>query len=198
MRLRLSGAVVALVLLVAGCGGSSSRTSASRPATATTTAATETTGTTGTTEATNVFFVNRYPKPRNPGPHPGARVDQLVIRDVHKGTGPVIHSGDSGIFEFIAMNWTTGRPLEEAWHKRRPFETRVEHNVVIDGWWQGIPGMRVGGERRITIPPSLGFTNNPELQTATTYFDVVLNQVIRQQPTGVGGGGSSTTSSSRG
>lgn len=186
MRLKLCGAVVAVALAVAGCGGSSSKTSTSRQ-----TARATTTGTTGTTtdlsRSTNVFFVNRYPKPRNPGPHPGARVDQLVVRDVHRGTGPVIHAGDSGIFEFIATNWVTGRPVEEAWHRSRPFETQIEHNVVIDGWWQGIPGMRVGGERRIIVPPSLGFTNNPSMADATTYFDVVLNAVVPQRPRALGG-----------
>ena len=191
MRLTLCGAVIAAVLVVAGCGNSSSRTSASSTRTAT-----SQTGTTTTpSEATNVFFVNRYPKPRSPGPHPGARVEQLVIRDVHTGTGPVIHAGDSGTFEFIATNWVTGRPIESAWHKRRPFETRIEHNVVIDGWWQGIPGMRVGGERRILIPPSLGFTVNPRLMGATTYFDVVLNQVRPQTPSGLASGSGEGTSS---
>jgi FKBP-type peptidyl-prolyl cis-trans isomerase FkpA len=188
MRLMLCGAVVAVALAIAGCGGSSSRTRASTSGQTTTSAATR------TTEAT-VFFVNRYPKPRSPGPHPGARVEQLIIRDVHKGTGPVLHAGDSGIFEFIATNWVTGAPLEEAWHKRRPFEARVEHDVVIDGWWQGLPGMRVGGERQIVIPPSLGFTSNPTLAGATTYFDVVLNQVTPEQPSGIGGGGGSATAS---
>lgn len=190
MRLTLCGAVIVVALVVAGCGNSSSRTSADSSRLATTA-----TGTTTTTGPTTVFFVNRYPRPRNPGPHPGARVEQLVIRDVHKGTGPVIHAGDSGVFEFIATNWVTGRRLEAAWHKRRPFETRIEHNVVIDGWWQGIPGMRVGGERRILIPPSLGFTSNPNpsVQGATTYFDVVLNEVIPQRPAGLGGGGSGGT-----
>lgn len=193
MRLKLCGAVVAVALAVAGCGGSSSKTSTSSGRQTTTSAAVTTTTTPG-----NVFFVNRYPKPRSPGAHPGARVDQLVIRDVHKGTGPVIQAGDSGIFEFIATNWVTGRAIEQAWHKSRPFETRIEHNVVIDGWWQGIPGMRVGGERQILIPPSLGFTSNPLMQGQTTYFDVVLNQVIPQRPSGLGGtgaGGTGTVSS---
>lgn len=191
MRLTLCGAVIVVALVVAGCGGSGSRTSAdSRPSTTTS-------RTSATTGSTNVFFVNRYPKPGNPGPHPGARVEQLVVRDVHKGTGPVIHAGDSGIFEFIATDWISGRAIESAWHKRRPFETRVEHDVVIDGWWQGIPGMRVGGERRILIPPSLGFTTNPVLQGHTTYFDVVLNQVIPQRPAGLGGGGTSGNESAR-
>jgi len=193
MRLTLCGAVIVVALVVAGCGGSSSRTSAG-----TRTEATTATGTTTATRATSVYYVNKYPRPANPGPHPGARVDQLIIRDVHKGTGPVIHAGDSGVFEFIAINWVTGRRLEYAWHKRRPFQTRVEHNVVIDGWWQGIPGMRVGGERQITIPPALGFTTNPELQEATTYFDVVLDHVIPQQPAGVGGGSNAAATSSTG
>lgn len=188
MRLTLCGVVIVVALVVAGCGGSSSRTRTRTSGGSQTTTTTAATSTTEVTETTNVFFVNRYPKPRNPGPHPGARVDQLVIRDVHKGTGPVIHAGDTGIFEFIATNWVTGAPIEQAWHKRRVFEIRIEHNVSIDGWWQGIPGMRVGGERRIIIPPGLGFTNNPDLQGATTYFDVVLNQVNRERPASLGGG----------
>ncbi|HZV73739.1 MAG TPA: FKBP-type peptidyl-prolyl cis-trans isomerase [Conexibacter sp.] len=182
MRLTLCGAAIAVMLVVAGCG-SGSPTSGSNEQAATT-------GT--TTQQTIMHYINRASQPRSPGPHPGARVDQLIVRDVRVGTGPEIHAGDRGIFEFIATNWVTGKPIEAAWHKRRPFETQIEHGVVIDGWWQGIPGMRVGGRRRILIPPSLGFTTNPELQSATTYFDVVLVQVTRQQPRGVGGGGGQT------
>ncbi len=178
MRLKLCGAVIAVMLAVAGCGGSSgSKTSAS---TAATTEAT-------TPQQTVLHYVVREAKPRNPGPHPGARVERLIVRDVRKGTGPTIHAGDSGIFEFIATNWVTGAPIEESWHRARPFETQIEHNVVIDGWWQGIPGMRVGGRRQIIIPPSLGFTTNPTLQNATTFFDVVLVQINPQRPAGLGG-----------
>lgn len=135
------------------------------------------------------YYVNKYPKPRNPGPHPGARIDHLIVHDVRKGIGAEIQAGDTGTFEFIATNWVTGRAIESSWHRRRPFETQIEHNVVIDGWWQGIPGMRVGGRRQIIIPPSLGFTTNPELQNATTYFDVVLNNIRPQQPRALSGGG---------
>lgn len=178
MRLKLCGAAIAVMLIVAGCGGSSSKTS------------THASGSTTRAPGMRVIhYVNKYPKPRNPGPHPGARVDRLIVRDVRKGIGPAIHAGDSGQFEFIATNWVTGRALETSWDKRRPFETQIEHNVVIDGWWQGIPGMRVGGRRQIIIPPALGFTTNPLLQNATTYFDVVLNQITPAQPRGMTGGG---------
>lgn len=180
MRLKLCSAAIAAMLLVAGCGsGSSSKTSTHA----------RSTGTTRSSGPVSYYYVNKYPKPRNPGPHPGARIDHLIVHDVRKGIGAEIQAGDTGTFEFIATNWVTGRAIESSWHRRRPFETQIEHNVVIDGWWQGIPGMRVGGRRQIIIPPSLGFTTNPELQNATTYFDVVLNNIRPQQPRALSGGG---------
>lgn len=179
MRLKFCGAAIAAMLLVAGCGsGSSSKTSTHASSARTTTRS----------APQYYYYTNKYPKPRNPGPHPGARIDHLIVHDVRKGIGPEIHAGDTGTFEFIATNYGTGRTLETSWHRRRPFETQIEHNVVIDGWWQGIPGMRVGGRRQIIIPPALGFTNNPLLQGATTYFDIVLNKITPQQPRALGGG----------
>jgi peptidylprolyl isomerase len=177
MRVLLCSAAVAVALAIGGCGSDSGSSSTSAG-----------TGPASTSRASGqriLHYITREAKPRNPGPHPGARVDHLIVRDVRKGVGPAIRAGDSGIFEFIATNWVTGRPLEEAWHRRRPFETQIEKNVVIDGWWQGIPGMRVSGRRQIIIPPSLGFTTNPELAGATTFFDVVLVEIRPLAPSGL-------------
>lgn len=178
MRLKLCcAAAIAVALAVAGCGGDDSSSGSSQ---ATTTPA-------QTTTTTIVRFNNKLAKPRRPGPHPGAKIDALVIRDIRKGTGPVIHAGDAGLFDFISTNWVTGEKLEDSWARRRPYETVIDHGVVIDGWWQGIPGMRVGGRRQIVVPPSLGFTQSlvPGLSEATTYFDVVLLQVNPAQPRGL-------------
>jgi len=177
MRVLLCSAAAAIALAIAGCGsdsGSSASTTAQ---------------TTRSSQRPQVIlhYITREAKPRNPGPHPNARVDHLIIRDIRRGRGPAIQSGDSGVFEFISTNWITGETLETAWHKKRPYETRIEKNVVIDGWWQGIPGMRVGGRRQIIIPPALGFTTNPLLASATTFFDVVLVEIRPQRPQGLGG-----------
>lgn len=182
MRVLLCCAVVAVAIAIAGCGSDSGSSSTSAGNDQTTTSSTPT--------KSVLHYITREAKPTNPGPHPGARVDRLIIRDIRKGQGPAIRSGDSGIFEFISTNWVTGRRLEESWHRKTPFETQIEHNVVIDGWWQGIPGMRVGGRRQIIIPPSLGFTTNPELQEATTFFDVVLVEIRPQEPAALGGNNS--------
>ena len=177
MRVLLCSAAVAIALAIGGCGSDSGSSSTSGGGDQTTTGA-------AAPAQRILHYITREAKPRNPGPHPGARVDHLIIRDIRKGTGPAIRAGDSGIFEFIATNWVTGRRLEESWHRKRPFETQIEHNVVIDGWWQGIPGMRTGGRRQIIIPPALGFTTNPGLTDATTFFDVVLVELRPQQPAG--------------
>jgi FKBP-type peptidyl-prolyl cis-trans isomerase len=193
----------ALIVFCAGCGGrSSSSTSASSGTSSTaTTATTPTTSTTPTTAtstlpstttrpATPGVIAEPFKRPPNPGPHHGAKVRHLVIKDIVRGRGPELHLGDTGIFDFIASNWITGRQIESSWQRPRPFETQIERNVVIGGWWKGIPGMRVGGRRKLILPPSLGFPPGtaPEVQGATLFYDVVLLGVIAKRPAGVGGG----------
>jgi hypothetical protein len=177
MRVLLCCAAIVVAIAIAGCGSDSGSSSTSSSNGSTTSSARPT--------QTILHYVNREARPPNPGPHPTARVDHLIIKDVRKGQGRAIGAGDFGTFDFIATNWITGRPLEASWKRRRPFETQIEHNVVIDGWWQGIPGMRTGGRRQIIIPPSLGFTTNPLLQEATTFFDVTLVQIRPQTPAGL-------------
>ncbi|MGN6187734.1 MAG: FKBP-type peptidyl-prolyl cis-trans isomerase [Conexibacter sp.] len=176
MRVLLCSAAIMVALAIAGCGSDSGSSRG---------ASTTRSSTTSQRQQTILHYVTREARPRNPGPHPGARVDHLIVKDVRRGIGPAIQAGDRGIFEFIATNWVTGRPLEASWHRKRPFETQVEHNVVIDGWWQGIPGMRVGGRRQLIIPPALGFTTNPTLAEATTFFDIVLVEIRPQRPAGL-------------
>lgn len=185
MRLKLCCAAIAVVLVLAGCGDESSSGDGDTQAA---------TSSSQTTTTESVRFDNRLPKPRGPGPHPNARIDQLVIRDIRVGTGPALQAGDTGVFDFIGTNYKTGRPLDASWGRRRPFETAIEHDVVIDGWWQGIPGMRVGGRRQIIVPPALGFTSGfaGDLRGATTYFDVVLLEIRAARPEGLRDDGAAT------
>src|SRR6478672_991522 len=131
MRVLLCSVAVVVALAIAGCGSDSGSSSGNDR-------------TTRSRQPVVLHYITREAKPRNPGPHPHARVNRLIVRDIRIGRGPALRAGDSAIFEFIATNWITGEPLEESWHRKRPFETQIEKNVVIEGWFQGIPGMRVG------------------------------------------------------
>lgn len=181
MRTRIALCALAAAALIAGCGGSKSTSS---------TKASSTTATTSTTaQPTSAALPNTYRMPSPPPPHPGARVDELIVKDITKGSGQEIHAGDTAIVEFVLSDYNTGRMIDKSWGKKKPYEVKIEHNVVIDGWWQGVPGMRVGGRRVLIIPPTLGFTTNPNPRVAgkTTYFDIVLLGIIRAQPAGPGG-----------
>lgn len=173
---------LAVMLVVAGCGGSDSPSTDAASTTDTTTPAKTTT--------TPAPIKNTFTLPKSPGAHPGAKVERLIVKDVVKGTGAELHPGDSGYFEFVLSDWNSGKVIDKSWGKKKPFLTQIEHNVVIEGWVQGIPGMHVGGRRTVLIPPSLGFVGNPnpKVNGKTTYFDIVLLGVVPAAPPGVGGG----------
>lgn len=173
--MRIVLCALAAAALIAGCGGSKAMTAKKAGST--------------TTKTTAPIHYGSMPNPYRampspPPPHPGARVEELIIKDIRKGTGEEIHAGDTAIVEFVLSDYNTGRVIDKSWGKARPYEVRIERNVVIEGWWQGVPGMRVGGRRVLIIPPALGFTNNPNPKVAgrTTYFDIVLLGIIRAQP----------------
>jgi peptidylprolyl isomerase len=183
--LRLALCCLAAALIFVGCGDSSEPTS-SRTAAATTARTTPAT----TPSSEPEWIENPFEEPkRGPGAHPGANVDSLIVKDIVDGDGEELQAGDTGYFEFILANWKTGERIDKSWGKKKPFSIQVEHNVAIDGWWQGLPGMRVGGRRTLVIPPALGFVNNanPKVANKTTYFDVVLQGVEPAEPPGPGG-----------
>jgi FKBP-type peptidyl-prolyl cis-trans isomerase len=189
--LRMMLCCLAMAALIAGCGEDSDSSSGSR-----------TTARTTQTTASPAFIENPFEKPtRGPGAHPNANVERLIVKDVVVGDGEEIQAGDTGYFEFILADWESGKLIDSSWGKATPFSIQVEKNVSIDGWWQGIPGMRVGGRRTLVIPPSLGFVNNPnpKVDEKTTYFDIVLQGIVRSdapppggvpgEPEGEGAGG---------
>lgn len=156
-------------LLFAACGDddSSSKTSAA----ASTSASTATRTTPADPVATAIRNPFRQPTATA---HPGARVDQLIIRDDTIGTGEEIQAGDTAIVDYYGALYSTGRKFDASWGSR-PLEIRIDSGGVIAGWWQGIPGMRVGGRRTLIIPPALGYGEQAQatIPANSTLFFVV-------------------------
>ncbi len=70
-----------------------------------------------------------------------------------------------------------GNAIESSRNTGQPFSFRLGTNAVIPGFEQGVTGMRVGGVRRVTIPPSLGYgavTNGPIPANSWLVFEIEL------------------------
>ena len=55
------------------------------------------------------------------------------------------------------MSWSTGQQFDASWDRGESFDFRLGAGQVIQGWDQGVQGMKVGGRRRLTIPPHMGY-----------------------------------------
>ena len=80
----------------------------------------------------------------------------LQYLDLEEGMGPEVRKGDR--IEVHYVGWLPDRTVFDASRKRgQPFQFRVGRGEVIKGWDEGVVGMKVGGKRRLLVPPELGY-----------------------------------------
>jgi peptidylprolyl isomerase len=91
------------------------------------------------------------------GPIPDAPASELLIEDIVQGEGQEAKAGDFVSVHYVGVAQSTGKEFDASYNRGEPFGFRVAGQQVIAGWDQGVAGMKVGGRRRITIPPHLGY-----------------------------------------
>ena len=80
----------------------------------------------------------------------------LQIKDEVVGKGAAAKSGDSVTVDYTG--WlTNGTKFDSSKDRNQPFTFTLDAGQVIPGWDQGVAGMKVGGKRKLTIPPELGY-----------------------------------------
>ena len=82
---------------------------------------------------------------------------ELVIDDITVGDGDEAVAGRSVDVHYVGVSWSTGRQFDASWDRGSSFSFGLGGGQVIQGWDQGVAGMKVGGRRRLTIPPELGY-----------------------------------------
>lgn len=82
---------------------------------------------------------------------------ELVLEDLEVGTGAEAVAGMNVTVHYVGVAWSTKRQFDASWDRNDLFEFRLGAGQVISGWDEGVAGMRVGGRRRITIPPHMGY-----------------------------------------
>jgi FKBP-type peptidyl-prolyl cis-trans isomerase FkpA len=100
--------------------------------------------------------------------------------DIQVGTGDEAQSGKQVTVHYTG--WLTdGKKFDSSRDRRDPFQFALGRGQVIKGWDEGVQGMRVGGQRRLIIPPSLGYGQRGAPgaipPNATLIFDVELLKV---------------------
>jgi FKBP-type peptidyl-prolyl cis-trans isomerase len=80
----------------------------------------------------------------------------LKYEDLKEGTGAEAKKGDA--VEVHYTGWLTdGKKFDSSRDSGQPFEFRLGAGKVIKGWDEGVAGMKVGGKRKLMVPPELGY-----------------------------------------
>ena len=95
-------------------------------------------------------------KPKVEIPRSDPPVD-LIIEDEVIGTGPEAVSGKQVAVDYVGVAWSNGSEFDASFNRGEPLVFTLGAGQVIRGWDDGLVGMKVGGRRRITIPPHLGY-----------------------------------------
>jgi peptidylprolyl isomerase len=96
-------------------------------------------------------------KPQVTIPSGEAPPTELVIDDIEEGTGAEAVAGKTVDVHYVGVSWSTGQQFDSSWDRRGNFSFALGAGRVIAGWDEGVAGMKVGGRRRLTIPPALGY-----------------------------------------
>ncbi|MGA9520037.1 MAG: FKBP-type peptidyl-prolyl cis-trans isomerase [Myxococcaceae bacterium] len=80
----------------------------------------------------------------------------LQIDDIKQGTGAEAKAGHSVTVHYVGT-LTNGSKFDSSRDRGQGFTFKLGGGQVIQGWDQGVAGMKVGGIRKLTIPPELGY-----------------------------------------
>lgn len=119
-------------------------------------------------------------KPKLENFTPVAKVDKLQIIDTQPGTGAEVKLGDTLTLDYTGALAATGEIFESSKDTGQPVSFQLVEGGLIQGWVEGVPGMKEGGTRRIVIPSdkaygiagSQGIPSNSDL-----VFDITVHKI---------------------
>ena len=79
----------------------------------------------------------------------------LVIEDIVIGEGEEAQAGGMVKVHYLGVDYQTGEEFDSSWDRGEAAEFPL--TGLIEGWQEGIPGMKVGGRRSLTIPPEMAY-----------------------------------------
>jgi len=87
----------------------------------------------------------------------GAPPADLTIEDITVGDGEEAAAGRTAVVHYVGVAFSTGEEFDASWNRGESFDFPLGAGAVIAGWDRGVVGMKVGGRRRLVIPPELAY-----------------------------------------
>ncbi|MCP9954923.1 FKBP-type peptidyl-prolyl cis-trans isomerase [Actinomadura madurae] len=100
----------------------------------------------------------------------------LDITDITVGDGPEAAKGSNVSMHYVGVSWSTGEEFDASWNRGSTLDFELGAGRVIKGWDMGIAGMKVGGRRKLVIPPHLAYGDrspSPAIKPGETLIFVV-------------------------
>lgn len=85
----------------------------------------------------------------------GPAPDSLVVEDIVIGDGAEAQPGSTVEVHYLGVEYDTGEEFDSSWSRNQSINFPL--NNLIRAWQQGIPGMKVGGRRKLVCPPALAY-----------------------------------------
>jgi peptidylprolyl isomerase len=85
----------------------------------------------------------------------GPAPDELVIEDIVVGTGAEAAAGSTVDVHYLGVEYDTGDEFDSSWSRGQSINFPLRS--LIAGWQEGIPGMKVGGRRKLVVPPRMAY-----------------------------------------
>jgi peptidylprolyl isomerase len=132
-----AGAVLATLLLVAGCSNDESAD--------------------GDPEPEAVESGDPEGRPTVEVPEDSAPPGELQVEDLEEGDGEAVGEGAMLTVHVVGVRWSDGVEFLSSWDRGQPISHTFGEGRWVPGWEAGLEGMREGGRRRIVVPPDLGY-----------------------------------------
>lgn len=85
----------------------------------------------------------------------GPAPDTLVVEDIVVGDGAEAQPGSTVDVHYLGVEYDSGEEFDSSWSRNQSINFPL--NNLIRAWQQGIPGMKVGGRRKLICPPALAY-----------------------------------------
>ncbi|MEU0530438.1 FKBP-type peptidyl-prolyl cis-trans isomerase [Amycolatopsis tolypomycina] len=90
-------------------------------------------------------------------PPDGPAPADLEITDITVGDGAEATNGKTVTVHYVGVSHSTGEQFDASWDRGEPLRFGLGAGQVISGWDRGVAGMKIGGRRKLVIPPHLAY-----------------------------------------